>query len=133
MTTRRMSPDQRAKLFKALSDPRRVEMIDLLAKHGEMCGTELAEQLGISVAMVSHHWEILIDAGVFVKHRQGQLRFCALDASKLREAIEGWDACRERCAEVVKAPAEPLSAAKPTSKPAVAKKARKAKKAKKAA
>lgn len=96
-----MTPDQRAKIFKALSDPRRVDMVDLLAKHGAMCGTELAEKLGISVALVSHHWEILIDAGIVQKHRAGQHRFCSLDAARIREATEGWDACRMPCAQTV--------------------------------
>lgn len=103
MASRRMTPDQRAKIFKALSDPRRVDMVDLLSKHGAMCGTELAEKLGISVALVSHHWEILIDAGIVLKHREGQHRFCSLDAARIRDATEGWDACRMPCPQTVPA------------------------------
>lgn len=95
-----MTPEQRAKIFKALSDPRRVDMVDLLAKHGAMCGTQLAETLGISVALVSHHWEVLIDAGIVSKQREGQLRYCTLDAARIREATEGWDACHVQCAEL---------------------------------
>ena len=100
MAARRMTPDQRAKIFKALSDPRRVDMVDLLAKHGAMCGTELAEKLGVSVALVSHHWEILIDAGILTKHREGQLRFCSLDGARIREATDGWDACHAVCPDL---------------------------------
>jgi ArsR family transcriptional regulator, arsenate/arsenite/antimonite-responsive transcriptional repressor len=81
-----MTPEERAKVFKALSDPRRVEIVEQLAK-GSQCGTVLAETLGISVALLSHHWEVLVQAGILHKVRQGQLRFCSLDCERLREAM----------------------------------------------
>lgn len=115
MASRRMTPEQRAKIFKALSDPRRVDMVDLLAKNGAMCGTELAKKLGISVALVSHHWEILIDAGIVSKHREGQLRYCSLDAARIREATEGWDACHMTCPDLVASASGKRAAKKSTS------------------
>ncbi len=81
-----MSPEERAKVFKALADPRRVEIVELLAQ-GSQCGTVLAESLGISVALLCHHWEVLVDAGVLKKERVGQLRVCTLDSGRLREAM----------------------------------------------
>jgi len=81
-----MSPEERAKVFKALADPRRVEIVELLAK-GSQCGTIIAESLGISVALLCHHWEVLVEAGILKKERQGQLRVCTLDAERLREAM----------------------------------------------
>jgi DNA-binding transcriptional ArsR family regulator len=91
MSPRRLSAEQRAKLFKALSDPRRIDIVDALAQHGPQCGTELAERLGISLALLSHHWEVLVAAGLIRKKRVGQLRYCTLDAEKLQEATGGWD------------------------------------------
>jgi len=91
MATRRLSPEQRARIFKALSDPRRVELVDALAKEGPLCGTELAARLGISIALLSHHWEVLCEAGLLDKTRVGQLRFCSLDLNLLREATWCWD------------------------------------------
>ena len=88
-----MSPEERAKVFKALADPRRVEIVELLAK-GSQCGTLIAESLGISVALLCHHWEVLVDAGLLKKERQGQLRICTLDAERLRDAMSmgaAWD------------------------------------------
>ena len=88
-----MSPEERAKVFKALADPRRVEIVELLAQ-GSQCGTILAESLGISVALLCHHWEVLVDAGILKKERQGQLRVCTLDAERLRDAMNmgaAWD------------------------------------------
>ena len=81
-----MTPEERAKVFKALSDPCRVEIVEQLTK-GPQCGTVLAETLGISVALLSHHWEILVQAGILHKERQGQLRVCSVDCERLREAL----------------------------------------------
>jgi DNA-binding transcriptional ArsR family regulator len=86
MAPKQMSPEERAKVFKALADPRRVEIVEQLAK-GAQCGTVLAETLGISVALLSHHWEVLVQAGVLRKERVGQLRVCSLDCDRLREAL----------------------------------------------
>src|SRR3954471_8897369 len=93
MVSKPMSPEERAKVFKALADPRRVEIVELLAK-GSQCGTLIAESLGISVALLCHHWEVLVDAGLLKKERQGQLRICSLDAQRLRDAMNmgaAWD------------------------------------------
>ncbi len=84
-----MSAEERAKIFKALADPRRVEIVELLAK-GSQCGTELAEALGISTALLCHHWDVLVDAGILRKERVGQLRVCTLDTERVREATDGW-------------------------------------------
>ena len=85
-----MTADERARVFKALADPRRVDIVDLLARDGEMCGTVLAEALGISLPLLCHHWEVLVDAGILRKERVGQLRVCSLDLDKVREATGEW-------------------------------------------
>jgi ArsR family transcriptional regulator, arsenate/arsenite/antimonite-responsive transcriptional repressor len=81
-----MSAEERARVFKALADPRRLEIVELLAQ-GSRCGTSLAESLGISVALLCHHWEVLVEAGILKKERQGQRRVCTLDAERLRDAM----------------------------------------------
>ena len=86
MVSKAMSSEERAKVFKALADPHRVEIVELLAR-GAQCGTAIAESLGISVALLCHHWEVLVDAGLLKKERQGQLRICSLDAQRLRDAM----------------------------------------------
>jgi len=86
MISKQMTPSERARVFKALADPRRVEIVEQLAK-GSQCGTTLAERLGISMSLLSHHWEVLVQAGILRKERQGQLRICTLDCERLREAL----------------------------------------------
>jgi DNA-binding transcriptional ArsR family regulator len=89
--SRRLTPEERAKVFKALADPSRVGIIDILAKHGPLNGTELAEQLGISLALLCHHWDVLADAGIVQKDRVGQARYCSLDLSVIERATGPWD------------------------------------------
>ena len=91
MVSSRLTAGERAKVFKALSDPTRVAIVDVLAKSGPQCGTELADQLGISIALVSHHWEVLVEAGLVRKERVGQARYCTVDLARIREATGGWD------------------------------------------
>lgn len=80
----------RAKVFKALADPRRLEILDVLAESGEMSGTELADRVGISVALLSHHCKILFDAGFLERRQEGQCKYCSLDFVRLREATQCW-------------------------------------------
>jgi DNA-binding transcriptional ArsR family regulator len=90
MAANRLSAEARAKIFKALSDPTRIAIVDALAKHGPMCGTDLAERLGITLALLSHHWDVLVEAGLIRKKRVGQLRICTLDPKTFHEAVGDW-------------------------------------------
>lgn len=111
MSRSQLSADERAKVFKALSDPRRVEIVDQLAK-GSLCGTELAEALGISTALLCHHWDVLVDAGILKKERQGQLRICTLDIARIREATGGWTPTAATDESTPKAATKPKAKAK---------------------
>lgn len=91
-----MSAAERAKVFKALADPRRVDIVDMLSKDGSRCGTEMAKDLGISLALLSHHSEVLLGAGILKKERVGQLRVCTVDLDRIREATGGWAAPARR-------------------------------------
>ena len=73
----------RAKMFKALADPKRVQIVDVVTREGTMCGTQLAERLGISLALLSHHWKILVDAGILRCQQQGQNKFCTIERESL--------------------------------------------------
>jgi ArsR family transcriptional regulator len=85
----RMTAEDRAKVFKALADPHRVQIVDQLAK-GAQSGTQLAEALGVSCALLCHHWDVLVEAGIIRKQRVGQLRMVTLDMDRINEATGGW-------------------------------------------
>jgi DNA-binding transcriptional ArsR family regulator len=71
--------EARARLFKALGDPNRVRIVELLAARGETGGSDIAEAVGMSLALLSHHLKILADAGVIHTRKEGQTRFVRVD------------------------------------------------------
>ena len=91
MTAKSLSPasaDQRAAVFKALGEPTRLRIVDFLRKRGgEATGTEVAEHVGISLALLCHHTAALIDAGLVTKRREGQTKYFLLDRQALAGAV----------------------------------------------
>jgi len=61
-----------ARLFKALADPHRLRIINVLASSGEsVCGCDLEEPLDLSQATVSFHLKKLFDAGLLDREKRG--------------------------------------------------------------
>jgi DNA-binding transcriptional ArsR family regulator len=126
---RGLTAEDRARVFKALSDPWRVAIVDVIAKHGAMCGTELSEKLGISLALVCHHWDVLVEAGLVHKERVRQAQYCTLDLAKLRVATSGWAGDAPADKSVKKTPvASRAGVAKATRTPASSRRKRSARK-----
>jgi DNA-binding transcriptional ArsR family regulator len=59
-----------ARRFRALGDPLRVRLLDLL-RDGELSVNALAEQLGAGQQNVSKHLAVLVDAGMLARRKQG--------------------------------------------------------------
>jgi DNA-binding transcriptional ArsR family regulator len=81
--------EHRAKVFKALADPNRLRLVLHLAHSGPASGVELAEACGMSVALLSHHWKVLGEAGLLSTRRAGQSRYCSLNVGALKDAVGG--------------------------------------------
>ena len=81
--------EHRAKVFKALADPNRLKLVLHLARSGPASGVELAEACGMSVALLSHHWKVLGEAGLLPTRREGQSRYCSLNVDALKAAVGG--------------------------------------------
>jgi ArsR family transcriptional regulator len=61
-----------ARLFKALADPHRVKIINLLATSPDpVCVCEFTEPLGLSQPTVSHHLKKLVAAGLLDREQRG--------------------------------------------------------------
>jgi len=61
-----------ARLFKALADPHRLRIINVLASSGgSVCGCDLEEPLDLSQATVSFHLKKLFDAGLLDREKRG--------------------------------------------------------------
>ncbi len=73
-----MSNDELSKVFAALADPTRRDMVARLAV-GDATVGELAEPYGMSVQAVSKHIKVLADAGLVSQRRDAQRRPCHLE------------------------------------------------------
>lgn len=61
-----------AEVAKALGDPVRLQLIDVLRKHaGQVCVCELVPLFNLSQPTVSHHLKVLRQAGLVGCERQG--------------------------------------------------------------
>jgi ArsR family transcriptional regulator len=79
-----------AAVFKALSDPARVRVVNLLANSPDpLCVCHLTEPLGLSQATVSFHMKKLVDAGLLEREQRGVWAYYSLrdDARRRLSAI----------------------------------------------
>lgn len=74
------------KLFQAIADPTRREIIDLLAP-SPMPVNDLASHFNISRPAISRHIKILEDCGLVDIRQSGRKRYCRADTQKLQEII----------------------------------------------
>jgi DNA-binding transcriptional ArsR family regulator len=106
-----MSP----KLFKALSDPKRLSLLVRLAEQGEACNVgQIAQGSGVDLSVVSRHLALLRDAGVIRCEKRGKEVWCVVETAAivkiLRDLADALEAC---CPNgVCVCPAEPPSPAR---------------------
>lgn len=103
----------------ALSDPRRRQLLDLLAEQGEATATTLAERLPVSRQAVVKHLAVLDAAGLVAADRVGRevrysVRTAAMDATArwMTALAANWDrrlATVKRLAEAAERDAHPTT------------------------
>ena len=74
------------RLFKALADPVRLRLIALLVE-GRRCGQELACELQVAPATVSHHLKVLRETGLVTEAREPPFTFYVFEARALHRAV----------------------------------------------
>jgi ArsR family transcriptional regulator, arsenate/arsenite/antimonite-responsive transcriptional repressor len=68
----RQEAERMAVLAKAIADPVRLQLVDVLRKHaGKVCVCELVPLFDLSQPTVSHHLKVLREAGIVDSERQG--------------------------------------------------------------
>jgi len=68
-----------AQLFKALADPHRIRIVNLLATSPDpVCVCELTGPLGLSQPTVSHHLKKLLAAGLLEREQRGTWAYYSL-------------------------------------------------------
>ena len=71
-----------AKILKAISDPKRLRIVDMLSC-GELCGCEILEAFRITQPTLSHDMRVLVEAGIVNDRREGKNTFYALNRERL--------------------------------------------------
>ena len=68
---------QASEVFKALSNPNRLLIVDAVAK-GERCVADLTELVGLDMSTVSNHLSVLRHVGILKDERRGTQVFYSL-------------------------------------------------------
>ncbi len=78
--------DKLDRIFAALADPTRREIVRaLLAQDRKV--SDLAAPFESSLAAVSKHLHVLIEAGLVSQHRDGRIKWCRLDVEGMHMAM----------------------------------------------
>ena len=75
-------------IAKALADPRRMQVLEVIAGKEECACQQLREHFPISKATLSHHIKELVRAGLVEAHKDGQFLHCEVQ----REVLEAYTA-----------------------------------------
>lgn len=72
-----------AQKFKALSDPKRLELLNLIGLKKSVCVCDLVEEMAMPQSKLSYHLKILLTAGFLTKETKGTWSYYALDDKEL--------------------------------------------------
>ena len=78
-----------AALFRALSDPTRVRIVNLLANSPDpVCVCDMNAHFELSQPTMSHHLKKLVSAGLLTREQRGTWAYYGVDGSALRRLAE---------------------------------------------
>lgn len=72
------------KIFKALSDPKRVKIVDMLSC-GEMCACLLLKSFEITQPTLAHDMKVLSEANLVISRREGKNTYYSLNWDTIKE------------------------------------------------
>ena len=82
----RSHAERMAAVAKALGDPVRMQLVDVLRKHaGKVCVCELVPLFELSQPTISHHLKKLRDAGIVGSEREGLWAYYYVNPGALEE------------------------------------------------
>lgn len=77
-----------SKVFKALSDPKRLEIVDVLSC-GEQCACNVQERFDVTQPTMSHDFKVLIDANILIVRIEGKWKHYNIN----KEFIDEFSKC----------------------------------------
>jgi ArsR family transcriptional regulator len=86
----REAAERMATIAKAIGDPIRMQLVDVLRKHaGEVCVCELVPLFDLSQPTISHHLKVLREAGIVGSERRGLWAYYYVNPEALEE-VRAW-------------------------------------------
>jgi ArsR family transcriptional regulator len=86
----RWEAERMAEVAKALGDPIRLQLVDVLRKHaGKVCVCELTPLFDVGQPTVSHHLKVLREAGIVDSERRGLWAYYYVVPDALKE-LSAW-------------------------------------------
>ncbi len=82
-------------LFKALNDPTRRRILEIL-RDGDLTAGEIADRFDISKPSISHHLDLLSQAGLVMATREGQFIRYALNTTVMDDLLSWLLAFKEK-------------------------------------
>jgi ArsR family transcriptional regulator len=83
-----LQAEQACGLFKALADPIRLQVVEVLSS-GERCVCDLGADLGLAQSRLSFHLKVLKQAGLLQDRQQGRWTYYSLRPLALQQ-LSGW-------------------------------------------
>lgn len=75
-----------AKIFKALSDSNRLQIIYILSL-GEKCACRLLEHFKFTQPTLSHHMKVLMECGLVSSRKEGTWNYYSLNEDNVKELL----------------------------------------------
>lgn len=86
------------KLFKALSDPKRLSLLVRLAEEHKPCTvSKVAEGSGVDLSVVSRHLAILREAGLITCEKKGKELWCVIQTAPVVQVLRNLADALEAC------------------------------------
>jgi DNA-binding transcriptional ArsR family regulator len=87
-------PAAKEDVFRAIADPTRRRLLDLLREGEKPVGT-MADRFELTLAAISQHLRVLREVGLVTERRDGRQRLYSIEPGPLREVVD-WIAEYER-------------------------------------
>ncbi len=81
---------ERTKVFKALGDPKRAMIVDMLSC-GELCACMILERFEMSQSTLSHHMKLLCESGLVKGTEKGKWTYYSLDTETISKTMQFFD------------------------------------------
>ena len=77
------SAEELATALKAVADPARLRLLNIIASCGEACACDLTSPVGLAQPTVSHHLKVLTEAGFLEREQRGKWAYYRIAPDRL--------------------------------------------------